>query len=91
MTFYVGQKVVCVDDDWGDGAFNSKPPLNGLPVAKQVYTVSGTDEGFLLNLFECGTHWFHPSHFRPAVSPKPSIKVFEEILDRTVKGEPVEA
>ena len=36
-------------------------------------------------------HVFAARRFRPAVSPKTDISIFEEIRDRAVKGEPVDA
>ena len=100
MTFYVGQKVVCVDDGF------PYPTDERLPKKGVVYTIRdivsypgfgvGVRLGEIMNeprkcavgVIERGFLLFR---FRPAVSPKTSIKVFEEILDRAEKGEPVDA
>lgn len=101
MTFYVGQKVVCVDDDW-DG--NDR--VDQYPQKDVVYTVNeikcrGDWRGLILEevcnrayhdeVTGFGEPSFDVVAFRPAVSPKTSIKVFEEIRDCAVKGEPVDA
>jgi hypothetical protein len=94
MTFRVGQKVVCVDDDFFRPYLAE--PLN-LPIKGQVYTIRGSisDERWTwywlveivnppssLDLLEFGKvePAFKPSHFRPAVET--DISIFTAMLDR---------
>ena len=103
MTFYVGQKVVCVDA--APAEYVAASLHIAFPVKGAVYTVRdiNADEGKTwlrlveivnpVERFPDGNYesdiW--AGHFRPAVSPTTDISIFEEILDRTVKGEPVDA
>lgn len=104
MTFYVGQKVVCVDDRKRFDRFND--PREITPVKGTVYTVReivpSNQFSFGVLLLEIvnepiqylegyGEMYFNPRRFRPAVSPKTDISIFEKILDRAVKGESVDA
>lgn len=101
MTFYVGQKVVCVDDE--PSLRRDKKWLN----AGKVYSVRAVEmfdhpiQGRYLGLhlfevprpqapFGFVVPW-DSRRFRPAVQPKTDISIFERILDHAVSGEPVDA
>lgn len=100
MTFYVGQKVVCVDDK-PRGLDRKWLAFNG------VYTVVAVErfehpEGrryvgmHLAEIDRPASQWgvvvpWNVNRFRPAVQPKTDISIFERILDRAVSGEPVDA
>jgi hypothetical protein len=90
--FRIGQKVVCVKDNWKN-AF----PEETMPRRRQVLTVrTVSDDGFLRFVeivnpvlhygegeFECE---FDRKKFRRIVEKKTDISVFEEILRRAPVG-----
>ena len=91
MTFYVGQKVVCVDASgapgstwWGD------IPVEGAiyTVAGQVYVETRNSTGLLLveirnGALERGA--YNPIRFRPLVERKTDISFAHEILRKAEK------
>lgn len=94
--FYVGQKVVCVDD----GHYHASYPFEK-PVKGRVYTVSrvyeADDDGEVMlcldELDQPGNHeWYQGDHsyaYRPVVERKTSIEIFKAML--TPKTEQVSA
>lgn len=92
MAFWVGQKVVCVDDcpNSSDG---SPCPVK----AGTVYIISGFSHGYrdgdgALHLVgvrgemrpgNMGERGFHPGRFRPIVKRKTDISIFTKLLKPT--------
>lgn len=85
MTFHVGQKVVCIDDDWcvvvGNPANNAGPhPVNG-----EVHVVSAialVDDVEYLYLSGFPAHVSYDAMaFRPIVEKKTDISVFTALLN----------
>jgi hypothetical protein len=89
MSFRVGQKVVCVDDNWG----TNRCPGEVLPVKRSVYTIRGfedcdaTDPRPAIWLEEIvnpvrhdGEVSFVTTHFRPA--QKFDISIFTAMLTK---------
>ncbi len=102
MAFYVGQKVVCVDDEPG-GYPGNAPNLAGLK-SGAIYTVRALREhdhsgnmGLLLCEIirpilsdDCGREQpFYIRRFRPAVERKTDISIFTAML--TPKRQSVDA
>lgn len=98
MTFYVGQKVVCVDDA-GFGWIQRKH--GQLPIKGRIYTIrSFTPKGgvrlvglsndkFYDEKYGHGIEpGFDPNRFRPVVERKTNISIFTEILDRVNGDKP---
>lgn len=99
MNFHIGQKVVCVDDlsDQPEDHF----PDENWPVVGQVYTIRDFADEDCIRLEEVingpgGANYDGPGEiafdvemFRPAVTRKTSIAIFERIL-RNV-NEPIDA
>lgn len=91
MAFRVGQKVVCVDDNFDKRAKNY---FTALPVRGEIYVVRGTllfpdaHLGIALVGFpgertafnEFGEHMFFAKRFRPVVERKTDISIFEKML-----------
>ena len=93
--FHVGQKVVCIDDDWAIQEYQRQWVPN-VPAKGAVYTISEItnlpqDYGCSLRLVELPNPippWddiarFSVTRFRPVVERKTDITVFEEILRNT--------
>lgn len=94
--FYVGQKVVCVDDAVTSSRRGWFSAPNVKPTIGKVYTVRAVGEsveGFLgLRLHElnlCGKrgdglffidNFYRASRFRPVVERKTDISIFKKIL-----------
>ncbi len=93
MTFHVGMKVVCVDDDFGK---NHNGEL--LPKLNQIYTIRTIEENpfkpgnFGIRLFEIVNHMFEYDddfaecrfsalQFRPVVERKTDISIFTKMLN----------
>lgn len=80
MSFNKGQRVCCINDDWG-------PPYRGTeayvhPVCGQVYTIDAIESDHLVlaeiaNTRPCS---YYHLHFRPVVERKTSIAIFERML-----------
>lgn len=93
--FHVGQKVVCIGDEWIE--FEPHLPKRG-----NVYTVREIEEDngeLFLRLVELvnpvrryreyfGETTFDAVAFRPVVERKTSIAIFHEILNKTRTGVP---
>ncbi len=96
MTFHVGQKVVCVDDEWKDVNWKYIPSR---PVRGQVYTVrsvhitertDGPEVSMLLNeITNPIVAWpkigksegdFPAYRFRPVIERKTDISIFTAML-----------
>lgn len=94
MTFRIGQKVVCIADQWSRRA---ERRLQEYPVKGRVYTVRGLEHinygsGLGLLLEEIvnpprswpdeadGEPGFMSTRFRPVVTRKTSISIFTEML-----------
>ncbi len=78
MAFHVGQKVVCISDDW----LHDGNPLVAPEVVKgHVYTVVtiGSAPYPCLRL-EGVSFYYHQAGFRPVVERKTSIEVFTKML-----------
>ena len=86
MAFYVGQKVVCVDASPAWDGFWPPIKLNETYVIERIeHNIGGL--GFIL----CGVRfparnnfkadWLRSCRFRPIVSRKTDITIFEEIRD----------
>lgn len=82
MTFRVGQKVVCVDNNAWYG-----PHGDGLePLTKgRIYTVIAVDVCLFANpackVSELHSkHWMRQSRFRPIVERKTDISIFTQML-----------
>lgn len=103
MTFYVGQKVVCVYSFPHEG---HPDDVDGYPIRGNIYTVRGTITwpepiGLGLYLFEivrrpllteagyCHERTFAAAAFRPVEERKTDISIFTEILDGINKRETV--
>jgi hypothetical protein len=87
MDWRVGQKVVCIDDDFGIKS-DDDPRLNEIfEIDLGVHVEHG-----VVWLKLCGRqHWFYCSdYFRPAVSPETDISIFADILDRVNRRDKVE-
>jgi hypothetical protein len=100
MTFHVGQKIVCVDDDFAGRNMFSRIPSN-LPVKNAVYTIRGFVDArgkTFIRLVEIlntprqisGTAIeepaFNADRFRPIVSRKTSIGIFTAMLNPSKVG-----
>lgn len=91
MTFHVGQKVVCVDDDW---YVADLPELQCVPKKHSIYTIRaieqiGDGDGFLLcEIVNPVIEWdgvtaeptFDAESFRPIVERKTDISIFKKML-----------
>ena len=91
MSFHPGQKIVCINDDWGvpPAGFPAPPSL---PQKGSVYHFAGpdpTNDAFLF--VEEINHWrdpefglcgitFDASHFRPLDERATDISVFNTLL-----------
>lgn len=95
--WFVGQKVVCIDDDWRHRNFVIRLIMKfiRLPRKRGQYIISA------LTIMESGRIglklWgFNPAAvflsdcFRPLVETKTDISIFTSILDRLNAGQPVE-
>lgn len=95
MTLQTGQQVVCIDvSDHGRGL-----PTPAL-VLDRVYTIAETIEapdiieadgsltkgGFGVRLVEITGQWFRACRFRPAVTRKYDISIFQKALDDTLRA-----
>lgn len=94
INFHVGQKVVCIGDDWCKA---DDYPAVIFPVKGSVYTVRDIDidrydgEAYLrfveiVNLayryrYYFGETVFHHEAFRPVVTRKTDISIFTDILN----------
>lgn len=100
--FYVGQKVVCIDDNWaGYPIWVAHVPNR--PIRREIYTVRsiysyGGSSGLLLEeLKNPITEWRHVTceggflvrRFRPAVERKTSIEIFTRMLNPSKERETV--
>lgn len=88
MAFYVGQKVVCIDDDWSKSTLPNYERIPK-PCKGQVYTINEIveEEKTWLMFVEIDTEavtglvtGFASYHFRPVVERKTDISVFEAML-----------
>jgi hypothetical protein len=80
MTFHVGQRVVCITDDW-----EPEPGIAPSPDVRKghVYTVQAiVNRGYpAIILCEVSSrNWYAQSGFRPAVERKTDIAVFQAML-----------
>jgi hypothetical protein len=94
MMFHVGQKVVCVDDEFG---FADRLSLRELPVKGNVYIIRDMPLGMAIDgsrrigLLLQGIknnegprgieHCFNPMRFRPIVERKTDISIFRLLLN----------
>jgi hypothetical protein len=74
MTFHVGQKVVCVADNWQKTGSRGAALPGGAPVKGAVYTVASTPAPGYIALEEVapGCGW-NEDAFRPAVQPRKEL------------------
>lgn len=90
-SYRVGQKVVCINDDWYDQY--RRPITKASPRKGAIYTVSGfktcnnwpEDVWIQLSEFESSIG-FKVVNFRPVIDKTADISVFTKILDE-VNGE----
>lgn len=92
MSFHVGQKVVCVDDDLHDEWHHGSPdvPLVTEHIRRgQIYIVRRTMFRKMPLIWLCGINrktveWFdsgfHASRFRPITERKTDIEIFRRLL-----------
>ena len=87
--FHVGQKVVCVDDDWEFASF--VPDDQKEPKAGPVYTVTEVIvfQGIAYIWLEGFALYYEADAFRPVVERKTDISIFKAML--TPKNEQVPA
>jgi hypothetical protein len=104
MMFHVGQKVVCVSDDWHLNG--ERHTFRGLPIVGDVFTI----RAIVLNEFQGGVSGlrfaelvlsqhsrfdgngegaFIATHFRPVTEKPTDISIFTRILDDVSKRETV--
>ena len=86
--FYVGQKVVCVDDqNWRSGGADGPAPRRG-----EIYTIAvigeldnGSPAVGLVEVTPINSRsdraWYFSKRFRPAVERKTSIEIFTRMLN----------
>ena len=97
--WYVGQKVVCIDDS---GWFVPRSVISGLPIKWRVYTIRSVivrdgQIGFLLEEFHSkkdfrGDEWgFAARRFRPVVEDRTQFSLLQSIADRVGKRVKVRA
>lgn len=92
MIFYVGQKVVCVDNGPTPGRAGW---LADIPQTGEVYTIEAFLEvegepGFILKEIKNTEYWgfsYAARRFRPVVERKTDISIFTKMLDRTPSHE----
>jgi len=99
MNFYVGQKVVCINNDHNAYHSLGNPEMDGLQKGA-IYTVRwngtthhpsfGTYQGVLLNEiirgycpYINGETPYSAGRFRPVVEHKTNISIFKEILNQS--------
>lgn len=95
MSFHIGQRVVCINDQMDGGATRWKDAT--YPVFGQIYTVRGMavlPGGLILRLEEiiCPTFGrdneeagFGADHFRPVIERKTDISVFQRMLNPNMR------
>jgi hypothetical protein len=95
MAFRIGQKVVCVDDDWQEAGHEPPHPSEVDPVLGGIYTIRGI-EGHADSLYfvlqeivnpprgSGNETWFEAVAFRPVVELKTDISIFTRMLKEKV-------
>jgi len=78
MAFFIGQKVVCISDDWEHTTDPSRKPE---VVKGGVYVIRGVhDYGYPSLTFEGLRCFYHQGAFRPIVEKKTDIAIFTAML-----------
>lgn len=82
--FYVGQKVVCVDDSLPANPWHRRHPL----VLKQIYIVESLEGPYCIAIDNSRRAWQN-WRFRPLIEHKTDISIFTKLLTPTRESEPV--
>jgi hypothetical protein len=89
MNFYVGQKVVCVNDAGLAGASYSHPMRGNIYTISAIGLFDGAPHVDVVEfvLYPVPLAW-KAYRFRPAIQRKTDITIFTEILDKSRSKEP---